>query len=186
MTLSPGIRRVMRPRAPAARRVSQRPRRILTLREQSARITLTWPSLRCRINGRGRRAQLVCHGHLRPSTITRDYRIAVQYSIGEPPVALVEQPELIARADQPRIPHTYGPENGLPRRPCLYYPPDGDWAPDRSLAFTIVPWLVQWLMHYEAWFVTGVWSGGGVEHDPIVCDTTDAIAVAQGDAKTSR
>jgi hypothetical protein len=26
---------------------------------------------------------------------------------------------------------------------------------------TIVPWLMEWLVFYEAWGVTGEWRGGG-------------------------
>jgi hypothetical protein len=88
----------------------------------------------------------------------------VLYALGRAPIALVDQPALITRDDQALIPHTYAPTNELPLRPCLYYPPDGDWGPDRSLATTIIPWLIQWLLHYEAWLATGVWSGGGVDH----------------------
>jgi hypothetical protein len=96
--------------------------------------------------------------------------VRFEYSIGCAPLALVESPPLIARADQPLIPHTYPARDETPVRPCLYYPDDGDWGPDLLLSRTIVPWLLEWLMHYELWHVTGEWLGGGVEHPPATED----------------
>ena len=29
------------------------------------------------------------------------------------------------------------------------------------IADTIVPWTCEWLVHYEIWFATGEWHGGG-------------------------
>lgn len=86
--------------------------------------------------------------------------------MGEPPVAIVESPSLVSRRDQAGIPHMYPAADRWPAHPCLYYPDDGDWAADRPLATTIVPWLLEWLLHYEVWLTTGEWRGGGVEHGP--------------------
>lgn len=47
---------------------------------------------------------------------------------------------------------------------CLHVP--GEWRPDMLLAATIVPWTLEWLVHYEAWLATGEWRGGGVDHGP--------------------
>jgi hypothetical protein len=49
------------------------------------------------------------------------------------------------------------------------------------IALTIIPWLLEWLVYYEAWLVTGEWLGGGVhirngvliEESP-PCDTNQA------------
>jgi hypothetical protein len=81
-------------------------------------------------------------------------------------VAIVEAPSLLERPDQAGIPHMYPAGDRWPAHPCLYYPGDGDWAADRPLATTIVPWLLEWLLHYEVWLTTGEWRGGGVEHAP--------------------
>jgi hypothetical protein len=35
-----------------------------------------------------------------------------------------------------------------------------------ALATTIVPWIAEWLYHYEAWLATGVWSDGGDRYYP--------------------
>ena len=55
------------------------------------------------------------------------------------------------------------PQGGVvPRRPRALR--DGDWREDRALAWTIIPWLLEWLVEYEVWLVTGEWCGGGVAH----------------------
>jgi hypothetical protein len=30
------------------------------------------------------------------------------------------------------------------------------------LCQTIVPWISEWLLHYEIWLVTGKWCAGGI------------------------
>lgn len=138
--------------------------RVLSLEHQRMRLAFVWPQLRCEIRERGGDARLVCRGTLRPSPLTSIYAVRLEYSIGKPPVAVVEAPSLRTRSGQPAIPHTYPANDVWPLRPCLYYPGDGDWKADRSLATTIVPWLLEWLIQYEIWFATGEWRGGGVEH----------------------
>jgi hypothetical protein len=29
------------------------------------------------------------------------------------------------------------------------------------LAYTVVPWISEWLLYYELWLFTGEWTGGG-------------------------
>jgi hypothetical protein len=115
----------------------------------------------------GPTARLVCRGALRPTPVTSVYSIRLEYAVGQLPIAVVEEPLLTGRPDGEEIPHMYPANEQWPARPCLYYPSDGDWATDRSLATTIVPWLLEWLLHYEVWLTTGEWRGGGVEHRPI-------------------
>lgn len=44
----------------------------------------------------------------------------------------------------------------------LYYPPAREWRQSMLLAGTILPWTSEWLLHYETWLATGVWTGGGI------------------------
>jgi hypothetical protein len=37
----------------------------------------------------------------------------------------------------------------------------GEWRDDMLLAATILTWIAEWLMHYEVWFFTAHWTGGG-------------------------
>lgn len=172
MTLPRGVRRAMRPALSAAHGAP----RTRTLAEQCFAVARAWPQLRCTYVGRGPRARLVCRGELRPSPLSRTYCVRVEYRLGAPPRAFVDNPRLESRPDA-AIPHTY-PSSGGATVPCLYYPPDGDWADDRLLAHTIVPWLLEWLVFYEVWLTTGTWHGGGVEHTP--SSTMDRPAEAGG------
>ena len=67
-------------------------------------------------------------------------------------------PKLEAQDDNDRIPHMYRQE-----RLCLYLPNNGEWAPSKPIATTIVPWTAVWLYYYEVWRATGEWLGGGEE-----------------------
>ena len=65
------------------------------------------------------------------------------------------KPELIAPEGK-GLPHTY---HG--KRLCLYYPGIDDWRGDMLLSKIIIPWISEWLLHYEIWLVTEKWYGGG-------------------------
>ncbi len=45
------------------------------------------------------------------------------------------------------------------------------------IATTVIPWLLEWLVYYEAWQATGEWLGGG-EH-PLI--STSGSARDKGD-----
>jgi hypothetical protein len=74
---------------------------------------------------------------------------------GKPEVRLVH-PRLQTR-DGERCPHLY-PGGVL----CLYLPGAFEWTREMQLVGTVVPWISEWLAHYEVWLATGVWTGGGV------------------------
>ncbi|MCF7961043.1 MAG: hypothetical protein K9M08_09895 [Pirellula sp.] len=82
--------------------------------------------------------------------------VTLKYSLEMPPIVRVENPVLMERDDE-ALPHIY-PDGSL----CLYYPSAGEFSRDRYLASTIVPWTSEWLLHYELWYVTGDWLGGGI------------------------
>ena len=164
MALPPGVRRAMRSPTGTARS-TDRPGRsgALSLAAQCFGLARDWPSLHCRFTGQGSGRRLVCRGALRPTMTSRTYVVRIEYAAGRAPRVYVESPPLTGRPDQTNIPHTYAA--GEARRPCLYFPDDGDWGPDRLISTTIVPWLLEWLVFYELWHATGEWLGGGVEHN---------------------
>jgi len=127
--------------------------RRLTLAYQLAKMKSLFPHFKTA--GRGSRA--VWTGTLRPSPLSDEYRVKIEYGVGDVPKVWVLSPPLQARPDNPSIPHVYpGP------RPCLYLPRSGEWSPDEFIADTIVPWTSLWLFHYEVWRAIGEWLGGGV------------------------
>lgn len=129
----------------------------LGLHEQSAWIRREHPCFRTRIEG----GRLVTRGVVQPSELHNAYQVRVEYRIGSPPRAWVEEPKLQRLEPEGRIPHTYLNDDGT-ERPCLYLPQKCEWSPDKKLALTIIPWLSLWLVFYETWRVTGEWLGGGV------------------------
>lgn len=107
--------------------------------------------------------RLVARGTLRPSSITRAYRVRIECREGEPPNVYVEEPKLSRRPREPDkpIPHAYNSDKPGKERPCCFYPAV-DWDGTHLIATTVIPWLMSWLFDYEIWHATGDWYGGGV------------------------
>lgn len=116
-----------------------------------------WRGFNCRRQS----GALVFEGHLQPLDVSRRYRVRVRYHLGAPPRVWVLDPPLRCRPDQEEIPHTYS-EDGP--RPCLFFPDGRQWDGSLPLAVTVLPWLLEWLVFYEIWWLTGSWVGGGVGH----------------------
>lgn len=101
--------------------------------------------------------RLVFIGNLTPSPLSRTYAIQVEYDDNHVPAVKVLSPTL-ERPPARELPHTYE-EDVL----CLYFP--GEWNASKLITLTIIPWAVEWLLHYELWLATGgIWCGGG--HEP--------------------
>ncbi|WDE02378.1 hypothetical protein [Thalassomonas actiniarum] len=113
-------------------------------------------------------------GILKPTPFSREYRVVIKYTLSHPPVCIVKDPDLSALAEDRKIPHTYQNQTGIKgTQLCLYLPvikkknKVSEWQPTMFLADTILPWASVWLFYYEFWLHSGVWDGGGVEHDVI-------------------
>jgi len=132
---------------------SYRPRKILGVRDQLARMRAMYPQFRCWVKG----GVLFAEGDIRPTARSVDYRVRIEYRADESPKVYVLSPKLEPREEDGRLPHVYPGD-----RLCLYLPDTGEWTSEMSLAHTIVPWISEWLFFYETWRVLGVWLGGGV------------------------
>lgn len=93
-------------------------------------------------------------GELQPNPNSRTYLVDIRYRLGHHPDVRVEAPGLEPN-HRGWLPHYYRHNDTL----CLY--DDGDWSPTLHLAWTIVPWTIEWLFHYEIWKATGLWHGSG-------------------------
>lgn len=96
----------------------------------------------------------------RPTPLSREYGLRIEFRQGDTPDAFVEDPDLPALAKGKRLPHVY---DQRPTRLCLYRPKYREWRPELMIHETIVPWAVTWLYYFEDWLMTGEWAGGG-EH----------------------
>jgi hypothetical protein len=123
-----------------------------SLQQQLANLQLLHPTLKGSVDG----GRLWAEGWLRGSPVTRLYRVRLEYAHGSWPRVLILEPSLERRhANQP-VAHTSGPTE-----PCLFTRGDRDWHAGMYLGQSIVPWLQEWLVFYEAWRYTGDWYGSG-------------------------
>ena len=129
--------------------------RVYGLHEQAARIRLICPDFTYTIRG----GELIGQGSMQPAPRCLTYLFALSYRVGENPKVTIIDPPLRCRADQSKIPHTYGTDE-----PCVFRP-GVDWSKADSVATTIIPWLATWLFYYEVWHATGEWCGGGEHPD---------------------
>lgn len=107
-----------------------------------------------------RRNRLLWRAELRPTPLSRTYLVELAYRLGMAPEVKVLHPDLRTEAaGVERLPHVYAGDVL-----CLCYPEQ--WNDGKLLARTVVPWISEWLLHFEIWKVDGVWRGGG--HQPAV------------------
>ena len=139
------------------------PTRAVNLARQLAAIRTVLPGAR----GAVRRGELICVVELQPTPASRTYTVRLAYRHGRHPEVTVIGPPLDRHPDAEHLPHVYKGDVL-----CLYYP--GQWNHDRLLAHTVLPWAAEWLLHYELWLITGLWSGSGVGHDVHAATARDA------------
>jgi hypothetical protein len=98
------------------------------------------------------------HFEIMPSPLSKTYEVRLDYTLGKPPQVYVLTPLTLAKGAT-RLPHVYDTKK---QRLCLYYPDGQQWNASMPLAKTIVPWIYDWLYHFEIWLGSGVWQGGGI------------------------
>jgi hypothetical protein len=103
--------------------------------------------------------RLTAKGRCRPTPLTESYLVKVEYVLGFNPVADVLNPVPKRRDPSVQVIHT---NDGMDSRPCLFLPKTREWHGGLLLADTVIPWLMEWLVFYEAWVASGEWAGGGV------------------------
>jgi len=111
-----------------------------------------------------RQAGLTWEHTITPHPLCGTYDVKVDYDLGYVPQAFVVSPKLF-RHDGLDLPHCYNQEK---QSLCLVYQTAREWTSNMLIARTTVPWISEWLIHYEIWCVTETWEGGGfhVGHAP--------------------
>ena len=127
----------------------------ITLAKQAYTIEYIYPNFITEITPNG---ELIVYGDLKPSPISTNYKVKINYKLGKQPRVEVLNPKL--RGNGKKIPHTYSQD-----RPCIYHPKYNEWKKSDYISDSIIPWLSLWLYYYEIWKVTGEWLGGGKHPD---------------------
>lgn len=94
----------------------------------------------------------------RPTPLSREYLIRIEYSLRDIPRVFVKEPNITELSGSREIPHVY--KN--PLRLCLYLPGSGEWNGSMRIDQTFVPWALVWLYYFEEWLGSNEWKGGGV------------------------
>ena len=95
---------------------------------------------------------------VKPSPLSDGYNVRMDYTIGKKPKVFVKT-KLALAYGAAELPHVY---DNARQKLCLFFPDGSQWNSSMLLAKTIVPWIYDWLFHYEIWLATGLWFGGGI------------------------
>lgn len=115
----------------------------------------------CKIVRKGEE-ELIWIGDITPTPLSDTYKIKLHYKRGKCLDIYVLEPQLKLAEGEIKLPHVYStPKQQL----CLYYPKNKEWHTGMFYVKTLIPWASEWLYHYEIWVGSGVWHGGGIEHN---------------------
>lgn len=93
------------------------------------------------------------------SPVSGVYRIEIEGRLGMKP-AIWLSGDAINEGNINESPHHYAIDaEGLRIRICL---DRFDWKPHQLYSSTYIPWAMEWIVFFEIWCATGVWSGGGI------------------------
>lgn len=137
---------------------------------QKEELTHLYPNAECKISRGG---ILYWNAEVRPSVLSKTYKISLEYKLGKKPIVLLDVRGLERYKDL-KFPHNYGFYKKTGKlNMCLFY--RNEFNSKMLIAHTIVPWIVEWLYFYEIWLITGEWCGGGKHlkrKDKIISKTT--------------
>ena len=108
--------------------------------------------------------QLVLTGPVRPSAMSDEYRVRIEYRWNRIPRVFAIEPEVLPNEFGEEVPHRY---TDADHPLCLFHAKGREWSGHDLLSTTIIPWTSEWLFFYEVWRATRVWLGGGIEHAPL-------------------
>jgi hypothetical protein len=123
---------------------------------QAYKLESYFPNSKCSIS----RDTLVWKGSLQPSHLSSSYLIKLVYKKDSHPDVFVLKPKPLKLADgKNKLEHVYDTNK---QHLCIYFRKAKEWDEGKFIADTIIPWVSEWLLHYEFWVATGIWHGGGI------------------------
>lgn len=105
--------------------------------------------------------KLVWRHSITPSSLSATYDVELVYVRDDHPKVYIVNSKLALYPGELTLPHVYDSER---QWLCLYRKGGGEWKSNMFLADTVIPWISEWLLHYECWLCTGEWWGGGVHY----------------------
>lgn len=115
---------------------------------------------------------------LTPTPLSVTYTVRLEYQPGDRPVVTVVDPPL-QRRDGELLPHVFEGD-----KLCLDFADFDDTK--HLIADLLIPWVSDWLYHYEMWFITGDWHGGGIHPEDLPPQSRAARRQAQRTARGGR
>ena len=94
---------------------------------------------------------------IKPSLISNNYQIKMQLEQNNYPQIFVENPNIYDECGGRRPPHVYEFSDKVCRI-CLFMAGEVKLS---EFYDKVVPWISEWLIHYEIWRITVQWNGGG-------------------------
>jgi hypothetical protein len=103
---------------------------------------------------------LTWKGYLQPTQKSKKYLIKIEYQSGcHPNVYVLEPASLLFAEGKIELEHVYDTKT---QKLCIYHRDGLEWFENMLIADSIIPWVSEWLLHYEIWVATGIWHGGGI------------------------
>lgn len=130
----------------------------LNMALQAARIRAAFPNSQLIVD----QNQLIWKCQISPSPLSDTYNIKLIYNKGKHPNVFVIDQKLAFFRGEKKLPHVY---NTSKQWLCLYVRKARQWDFHMPIIDTIIPWISEWLLHYECWLATGKWHGGGIHHE---------------------
>lgn len=132
-----------------------------SVQSQLGRMEKRWPELRPRLAHSNQLLAWV--GPLRGFQMSYTVQIQWKWQNSKAvPLAFICEPKLRPREGEDFIdlPHLrYNSDKPEDSALCLYDPDTGEWKNTMLIADTTVPWVSEWLHHYEIWHLDGTWHG---------------------------
>lgn len=130
--------------------------RRLSLAQQACMLKQQYPKSICKI----KQGRLYCRiDEFRAYDCSHRYSLEIIKDPGRPVEIWLSGDALRKCADLRTIPHIYDSNEASHKvMLCLSYK---DWKPSQAYTDTLIPWAMEWILHFEAWLYTGEWNGGG-------------------------
>ena len=126
----------------------------ISLAHQRLWLKRLWPFSNCRVHRGG---VLYWAVEVTPTALSETYKVRIEYRLPKHPITTVVSPALQVPKHEFHDVHRYS-DGSL----CLYWPNGQEFDAGMLLAYTVVPWAIEWLFFYELWLATGQWLGGGI------------------------